>query len=44
VLHGECAGHPEDRGNPPDRAGDVEEEEELRLWVALTTPVASGGP
>jgi hypothetical protein len=40
VLHGECAGRLEDGGNPPDRAGDVEAEEALRLGGALTTPVA----
>jgi hypothetical protein len=44
VLHGECVGHPKDRGNPPDRVGDVEAEEELRLGGAPTTMVASNGP
>jgi hypothetical protein len=44
VLHGECTGRPKDRGNPPDRAGDVEADEELRLGGAPTTMVASGGP
>jgi hypothetical protein len=44
VLHGECTGHPEDRGNPPDWAGDIEAEEELRLGGAPTTPVASDDP
>jgi hypothetical protein len=44
VLHGECARHPEDGGNPPDRAGDVEAEEELWPGGAPTTLVVSGGP
>jgi hypothetical protein len=44
VLHGECAERPEDGGKPPDRAGDVEAEEELRLGGAPMTSVASGGP
>jgi hypothetical protein len=44
VLHGECAVRLEDGGNPPDRAGDVEAEEALRLDGVPTTPVASGGP
>jgi hypothetical protein len=44
VLHRECAGHLEDGGNPPDRAGDVKAEQELRLGGALMTPMASGGP
>jgi hypothetical protein len=39
VLHGKCAGRPEDGGNPPERVGDVEAEEELQLGGALTTPV-----
>jgi hypothetical protein len=39
VLHEECIGRLEDRGNPPDRAGDVEAEEQLRLRGAPTTPV-----
>jgi hypothetical protein len=43
-LHGKCVGHPEDEGNPPDRAGDVEAEEALWLSGAPTTPMASGGP
>jgi hypothetical protein len=37
VLHGECAGRPEDGGNPPDRAGDVEADEELRPIFATAT-------
>jgi hypothetical protein len=44
VLHGECVGRPEDEGNQPDWAGDVEAEEELRLGGASMTSVASGGP
>jgi hypothetical protein len=44
VLHGECAEHLEDGGNPLDRAGDVEAEEELWLGGAPTTPVAFGDP
>jgi hypothetical protein len=44
VLHGECAERPRDGGNPPDRAGDVEAEEELRLGGAPMTMVASSGP
>jgi hypothetical protein len=32
------------RGKPPDRASDVEAEEELRLSGAPMTMVASGGP
>jgi hypothetical protein len=44
VLHGECAERPRDGGNPPDRAGDVEAKEELRLSGAPMTMVASGGP
>jgi hypothetical protein len=39
VLRRECAGCSEDRGNPPDRAYDVEAEEALRLDGAPTTPV-----
>jgi hypothetical protein len=30
VLHGECVRRPKDGGSSPDRAGDVEAEEELR--------------
>jgi hypothetical protein len=44
VLYGECVGRPKDGGSSPDRAGDVEAEEELRLDGALMTTVASGGP
>jgi hypothetical protein len=44
VLHGECTGRPKDGGNPPDRGGDIEAEEELRLGGAPTTNVASDGP
>jgi hypothetical protein len=43
VLHGECVGRPKDGWNSPDRAGDVEEEEELRLGGAPMTTVASDG-
>jgi hypothetical protein len=43
VLHGECTGHPKDGGSSPDRGGDIEAEEELRLGGAQTTTVASGG-
>jgi hypothetical protein len=44
VLHGECAGHPKDGGNPPDRVDDVKAEEEFRFNGASTTQVASSGP
>jgi hypothetical protein len=44
VLHEESARRPKDGGNPPNRAGDVEAEEEVRLSGAPTTLVASGGP
>jgi hypothetical protein len=44
VLHKECIERLKDGGNPPDRASDVEAEEELLLGGAPTTMVASGGP
>jgi hypothetical protein len=44
VLHEECAGHPKDGGSSPDRAGDVEAEEELQLGGAPMTTMASGSP
>jgi hypothetical protein len=44
VLHGECAGRPKDGGSSPDRGGDVEAEEELRLDGAPMTTAAFGGP
>jgi hypothetical protein len=40
VLPGGCAGHPKDRGNPSDQAGNVEAVEELRLGGAPMTLVA----
>jgi hypothetical protein len=43
-LHGEHIRCPEDGGNSPDRAGDIEAEEPLQLGGAPTTLVASGGP
>jgi hypothetical protein len=44
VLHGGCAGRPKHEGSSPDRAGDIEAEEELWLGGAPTTMMASGGP
>jgi hypothetical protein len=44
MLHGECVEHPEDGGNPPNRAGDVKAEEALQLGGAPMTPVASVTP
>jgi hypothetical protein len=37
VLHKECIERLKDGGNPPDRAGDVEADEELRPIFATAT-------
>jgi hypothetical protein len=44
MLHRGGVECPKDKGTSPDRAGDVEVEEELRFGGAPTTTVASGGP